>query len=331
MSSTIKIEELQSVEAVAMKYVIQNLGFNIRPRKAEEDPERKLWKVPLQAIVPRRVTRKDKETRVFIYRMEDVGQLLYEEKGNNFELVLSNSALEIEGEISKRFTKLTENIEREILQEGKTNWGKLKWVKTFLNPMYTIVINLLSTQEPISIRTLQDEERLWRYAKLLLKEKYVKLDDATSSYLMPAEKLTMMEENQFRKGVSSHSVAEQVVGNVFANKYQEIKTDLRINTPTVYVDTTKVYYVDALRYGENIFIHEKSLFYEYQKLGARTFSPGISLMNFRTLLSELDSVNMLNKKGKYVGGNERLFTDLLQYREEVLKGSVEAPRDVGVV
>ena len=328
MSSIITITELQDVEAVAMKYAVQNLGSNIRPRKALPEEEG-LLKVPLQAIVPRRVTKRDRETKVFIYYLDNVGHILYEKRDNTFELVSATPASGIESEITKRFSDLTETIEREILKEGKTNWGKLSWIQTFLRPMYSIIISLVSSPTPIPVDSLHQDD-YWKHAKLLIEEGYVEVDEERPNQLISTNKLTMASEQHYQTNKVIHSLAEEIVGGIFANRYAEIKKDLRINSPTAYVDTTKVYYIDALRYGENIPIHEDNLFYEYLKIGARAFGSGINMMRFRTLLSELASVNLLEKKGYYVTGKERFFNNLMEYRDGILEGSVEAPKVVGM-
>jgi len=329
MSNIITISELQNVEAAAMKYAAENLGLNIRPRKAYFVEEEGLWKVPLQAIVPRRVTKGERETKVFIYYLDDVGHLLYEEANETFALTSPISSREIESEITQRFSNLTECVEREVLKEGQTNWGKLSWIHTFLRPMYSIVINILASPARMPIDVLINQDH-WKFAKLLIEEDYIKVDEERTGSLIPTNKLTGTWEDLYRKGERAHTVAELVVGKVFANRYDEIRTDLRINPPTAYVDTTTVYYIDAIRFGENIPISEKELFFEYQKIGARAFISEFSLLSFRTLLSELVSVELLDKKGNYVTGRDRIFNNLMAYRDEILQGAVEAPGVVGI-
>ena len=197
--------------------------------------------------------------------------------------------------------------------------------------MYSIVINILP-QKKMPIDALVKEDH-WKFAKLLIEEDYIKIDEERSGYLIPTNKLTGTWEELYRKEKMPsglHTIAERVVGKVFANRYGEIKTDLHINPPIAYVDTTKVYYIDAIRFGENIPISENELFFEYQKIGARAFRSQISLQGFRTLLSELVAVELLDKKGNYVTGRERIFDNLMEYRDEVLQGAVESPGVVGI-
>jgi len=326
MKSIVTISELQNIEAVAMKYIVQNLGCNIRPLKALSEKDGSL-RVPLQAIVPRQVTKRDHETKVFIYNLEDIGSLHYRKTENKFNLISSITAKDIEIEISNRFKILTESIEKEILIEGKANWGKLSWIKTFLSPLYTIVINLASTSKPISIDSLRTAD-IWKYAKLLINEHYAQIDSERPNQIIPTNKLTMASEEYYKSNKHIHNLAEEIVGGVFANNYFEIKKEFHINSPTAYVDTTKVYYIDALRYGENIPIHEKNLFYEYLKIGDRSFRSEVNLMQFRTLLSELEFVKLLEKQGSYVSGNPKFFKNLMVYRDNILEGSVQAPKGV---
>jgi len=327
MDNVINITELQNIEAVAMKYIVKNLGFNIRPCKAVLTEEGML-KIPLQAIVPRRVTKRDAETKVFVYRLDDVGHLIYKETDSKFEFVSSISARNLEGEITQRFTNLTENIEKEILKEGRMNWGKLTWIRTFLRPLYSIIIELV-TSPKVSVDSL-DEIGKWGYARLLINEGYAKLDKYNPKQLIPTNKLEMIAESNYRENRVVHDVAEEIVGIVFSNNYTEIKKEFRINSPTAYVDTTKIYYIDALRYGENIPIHEDNLLYEYLKIGDRVLRPEITKRQFKTLLCELEAVNLLEQRGDYISGKPTFFNNLLAYRNEILEGSIEAPKVAGI-
>jgi len=331
MSTVITIDELQNVEAVAMKYIAQNLGLNIRPRKARFVEEERLWKIPLQAIVPRRVTKRNHETKTFIYRLNDVGHLQYSETDKTFQLVSSPSSNEIEREIAQRFSDLTECIERELLKEGRINWGRLPFIRTFLRPMYEIVVNILSRKK-MNINTCARMGH-WKFAELLIHEEYIEIDRERPKYLIPTNNLTQMSERLYREEKMSAgllTIAELVVGNVFANQYDKIKTDLHIYPPTAYVDTTKVYYVDAVRFGENIPMGENDLFFEYQKIGARALSPDTSMPRFRTVLTELVAAELLDRRGDYITGRERIFNNLMEYREDILQGAVEAPSVVEI-
>lgn len=330
MQNIISIIELQDLEAIAMKYIAHSLGLNIRPRQAHFAKDKGLWKVPLQAIVPRRVTKKDRETKVFIYRLDDIGRILYEKTDETVKLISAPSAGEIEREIAQRFSNLTERIEKEILKEGQANWGKLSWIQTFLRPLYSIVINILSRRR-MTIDALEQDH--WKYAELLIGEGFIEIDKRRPAYLIPTNELTGIWEGLYRKEMRAHdlfTVAEHVVGKVFANQYDKIKTDLRIYSPTAYVDTTKVYYIDAIRFGENIPMSENEIFFEYQKIGGRQLTSEFSLHAFRTLLSELAAAELLEIKEDYVIGKEKIFNNLMEYRDEVLQGAVEAPSTVGM-
>lgn len=331
MSSVISINELQDLEAITMKYIAHSLGLNIRPRKAHFSKDEGLWKVPLQAIIPRRVTKKDRETKVFIYRLDNIGRIIYEKTDETVKLISAPSAGEIEGAIAQRFSNLTELIEKEILKEGQANWGKLSWIQTFLRPLYSIVINILS-REKMTINALKQD--YWKYAELLMGEGFIKIDERRPAYLIPTNELTGIWETLYRKEMRAHdsfAVAEYVVGKVFASRYEEIKTDFCIYSPTAYVDTTKVYYIDAIRFGENIPISENEIFLGYQKIGGRQLKSDFSLQSFRTLLSELAAAELLEIDEDYVVGKERIFDNLMKYRDEVLQGAVEAPSIVGIL
>ena len=329
MYNIISIVELQDLEAIAMKYIADRLGLNIHPRKAYFAKDEGLWAVPLQATVPKRVTRRDRETKVFIYRLDNIGRIVYAKTEETVKLISAPSAGELENEIAQRFSNLTERIEKEILKEGQANWGKLSWIKTFLRPMYSIVINILS-RKGLAIDTLEQDH--WKYAELLIEEGFIEIDKRRPTYLIPTIELTGIWEGLFRKEMRAQllAVAERVVGKVFANRYDKIKTDLRIYSPTAYVDTTKVYYIDAIRFGENIPISQNEVFSKYQKIGGRQLTSEVSLHAFRTLLSELSTAELLKIQEDYVIGNEKIFGNLMEYRDEVLQGAVEAPSPVGI-
>jgi len=329
--STISITELQDLESIAMKYVAHSLGLNIRPRQPQFSEDKGRWTVPLQAIVPRRVTKRDREAKVFIYRLDNVGRMVYEKTDETAKLISAPCAGDIEKEINQRFSKLTERIEKEILKEGQANWGKLSWIQTFLRPVYSIVINVLSRKK-MTVDAL--EQAHWKYAELLMEEGFIRIDERDPTHLLPTNELTGIWERLYRSGARTRdlfAVAEYVVGTVFANRYDKIKTDLRIYSPTAYVDTTKVYYIDAIRFGENIPISENEIFLEYQKIGGRQIRSEFSLHAFRTLLSELAAAELLEIEENYVLGKEKIFDNLMEYRDDVLQGVVEVPSIVGSI
>ncbi|MHB2036741.1 MAG: hypothetical protein ACYCPW_08380 [Nitrososphaerales archaeon] len=318
---TIEVAELDSLEASVMKYIVYNLGVNIVPRTAEFDNEGKVWKVPLDAIVPNRVSRKDGRTRTFMYNFDNVGVVKLEERDKNvFGISDATKAYQIDEMITKRFSDLTAEIEQEILVAGESSWGKLRWVSILLGPLYSIVTNILVRGE-VPVQYIYEKDYI-RWADLLIKEGFVGGEGAKS--LFATNKLTKLQERLFDSHMAStdFDVAQSVVGSVFSRRYSTIKNEMRIYAPTAYVDATKVYYTDAVQYGEIIPISEEELHKKYIRIGMRQVLTYADF-SFMTLVSELVSAKLLVRENDDIVGVPEVFKNVMQLKENLMANITE--------
>lgn len=319
--TTIEVAELDSVEASVMNYIIYNLGVNIVPRKAEFDSKERVWNVPLDAVVPNRVSRKDGRTRTFMYNFDNIGLVKLEQReGNVFGISAATKASQIDEMITKQFSDLTAEIEQEILVAGESSWGKLRWVSTWMGPLYSIVTNVLVRGE-VPIQYIQ-EKGYNRWADLLIEEGFVVSGEAKS--LSVTNKLTKLQERLFdsHKANTDFDVAQSVVGLVFSKKYSTIKNEMRIYPPTAYVDATKVYYADAIQYGEIIPINEEELRKKYVRIGMRQVL-SYADFSFMTLVSELVSAKLLKREHDDILGVPEVFKNVIELKEKLMANVTE--------
>ncbi len=320
--TTVEIAELDTLEAYVMKYIVYNLGLNIVPKKAEFDPQEKVWKVALDALVPNRISRKDGRSRTFLYNFDNIGVVKLEERGENvFRISDATKASKLDEMITARFSDLTTEIEHEILIAGEKSWGKLSWVSTFLRPLYHIVTNVLVRGE-VPVRYIQEKEYNG-WADLLIQEGFLSGGDTKS--LSATNKLTKLQERLFKshEGSTDFDVAQSVVGAVFSKRYSTIKNEMRIYAPTSYVDATKVYYTDAVQYGEIIPISEEELHKKFIRVGMRqvlTYSD----FSFMTLVSELVSAKLLERENDDILGVPEVFKNVMQLKENLMTNVTEA-------
>jgi hypothetical protein len=318
----VEIAELDTLEASVMKYIVYNLGLNVVPKKAEFDSKENLWKVGLDAFVPNRIIRKDGRARTFLYNFENVGAVKLEEKSKNiFSIKDATKASQLDEMITARFSDLTSEIEQEILIAGEKSWGKLSWVSTFLRPLYHIVTNVLVRGEvPI---TYIHEKEYNGWADLLIQEGFVTSGDTKS--LSATNKLTKLQERLFKshEANTDFDVAQSVVGAVFSKRYSTIKNDMRIYAPTSYVDATKVYYTDAVQYGEIIPISEEELHKKFIRVGMRQVL-NYSDFSFMTLVSELVSAKLLERENDDILGVPEVFKSVMQLKENLMANVTEA-------
>lgn len=317
--SVVRMSELLTPESVAMKYICQRLGLNLRPGKAIFDKNARTWQVPLRAIVPSKVSRRDGLTKTFNYTF-GVGQLTLDEK---LRIRQRMGAQDLEDEILKQWNDLNEIIQREILQYAKGRWGKLTFVQTFLRPVYTLVVAFLDRKK-VDVSNFGIEAQKW--IDLLQGAGFIEPVDGDmfrTTNILTGLHQRLLENGEH--GASNFEVAQIVAGTLFANEYQRIREEFRINAPGVYVDTAKLYYTDAVNFKELIPMGEKELFLKYRQMGNRaayqeaTSQRGFS---FATTVSELISVGLLHREQEEeIVGDEGLFDHLVQFRDQISPAS----------
>jgi len=316
---SIFVNELDTPEAFVIKHIARKIGLNIRVGKAIFNHETKEWSVPLKAIVPTILQLNDFQNRTFTYRFENIGDAIVV-KDKEFQLIDFPKSDDIEENLKIQFEDITQKIESKLLKVGKQKWGRLSLVKVFLRPLYNIINAIIKDgYMPFSIIK---ENRQEEYFNLLKRQDFVEFDPNDDHFIRPTNILTglhkeiTIKDNRF----DTNLLAEEVVGIVFSNEYRFIHSKMKNRTPSVYVDTTKTYYLNAVRIGAPITMDTNQLLSKFKIFShSRRTS-----YNFNTIISELVSAKLLSKDSQEnVTADKEVFQELLPLRKEILEIAIE--------
>ena len=315
----IQVTELSTPESFVMKRIAQNLGLNIRPETTSYDSSKNIWTVTLRAIIPSQVITKEKPLKTFVYRFENIGKVELTKTDDEFKFLAMPKASKIDLVLYSRWTDLTKKLEQEILKVGEPVWGQLTYVKMLLRPMYALILHTL-TNKKLVIKEIQKEVQQEKHVHFLVSKGYLEIDEKYGTY-RASNLLTGLEQHFYKKYSDESSdffVTSNIVGSIFANHYREIKSKLHANAPSVYVDTTTAYYLDAIRMGEPIQITENDLWRKYRMISRRPTARGITIP-YPAVISEIVAGKLLNRNDDgYIYASEKVFKKLESMGSELV-------------
>jgi hypothetical protein len=209
-------------------------------------------------------------------------------------------------------------MEKILLEVGQSKWGYLSYVEMFLRPLYNIINNMLENGfvHPLTIK----QNNLEEYLKILNNQGFVKFEN--DALVKPSNLLTMVSQNLVGKIKRNEPnlVAKEIVGIVFSKEYEYIHTHMNNRVPTVYVDATKAYYLDAVRAGSPIPMTTAQLLSNYRLL-AHTSSRSF---NFSTVVAELVTAKLLSKDEKdSITADNEVFNKVIPLRKDLLEIATE--------
>jgi hypothetical protein len=322
MSTTIVLPEINTLKSQSVKYIVEKIGINIRPLEPYYVEKEDVWKIPCKAIIPNYVRNREEEGKTFLYTFDNICELVYKQINNEYKLINSPSANEIEINLSRKLVDLTYLVERELLKCGKNSWGKLTLIKQYLSPLYSMVTFLIDEGE-LPKYLIKTNKKLNKYTQLLIFSDYMKIDNSNSDAFIESNKLIKLKERIFESDhkYSPMALTENIIGQIYSENYDVIKYDMNITSPSSYVDTTKIYYFNALKYGENIRFTEKDFVKNFKFYGNLLNSPRD--LNFKNSLFELTEYELLKKASKYYYGNEQIYEHLYEFKNTLLTGGNE--------
>jgi len=319
MSTIISLPEKESLKSQATKYLVEKIGYNIRPNEPQYFEEENQWVVECRATISNYISNIGSEGKQFIYNFDNVAKLIFQDVDGDFRIIKRPKKSDIERTIYEKYLTLTHRIERELLIAGRNSWGKLTLVKYFLSPLYSMITNLFDKGH-ISIDEITTGQN-YKFFRLLLSEGYIIVDPDNENIFVSSNKLTNFLEDQYAEyeNTSLFSATENAVGIIFGNNYNTIKYDFGIRPPSSYVDYTKTYYFDALRYGELIHVDEDDIRHSLENFNIIVNDK----LNFQKSLVELSNTDLINKTDKYYYGDDAIFSQLYTFREGLLEGIAE--------
>jgi len=310
MSTTIQVNENKDPCSRAMKYIIRYFGINIRPGNYYFDKNTKKHIVFLNAIIPNEISPIRKTSKSFVYIFRNIGILIYNEKMNLVEATLSDK---IEKKLYYKFWKLHRNVENTIKEYGIKEWGHIGRIRTFLGPLYSIVNRIIDTGE-LDIKEMKSNDR-WKYIIPFINNKLIEIDPYNQNKLICSNLLKQITEDR-----DQFDAAAYAVGIIVARSTNYLIKELKNYSFVSYIDIPKVYYLDAVEYGELINMPVKDLINKYYILGKRPYSSSSS-MNLDLLISEIVNAGLLKKDPdkNTISGVRPLFDRVFEFREEILE------------
>jgi hypothetical protein len=315
--SVVRIQEIENPKSVVMKYICKRLGLNLRPGEPVFHEEDRVWSVPIKAVVPSKVSRRDGFSKTFYYTF-NVGDFKLDEE---YHIIQKPGALQLDEMLFSQWNDLNEVIQKEILQYARERWGKLTHVRTFLRPVYTIVIAFLDRKR-VGVSEFGYESKKW--FELLELSGYI--ESITDDEFKSTNMLNALDQKLSQEGSQSDfDVADLVAGNIYATDFQRIRDDFHIHAPTIYVDTAQLYYADAVNFKEIVPIQQDELFLKYRQVGSRiAYREAMSQKgySFATVVSELIAVGLLHRQEEGdIVGDQKLFDHLVQFRDQISPSS----------
>jgi hypothetical protein len=270
----------------------------------------------IKAVIPSKVSQREGRSKTFFYTF-NVGSLELDE---DYHITKRLGAQELDDAILSQWNDLNEVIQKEILQYAREKWGKLTFVRTFLRPIYTLAIAILDRKR-VAVSEFGVDSQKW--FDLMKISGYI--EPVGDNEFKPTNVLNALDEKiGLEGGQSDFDVADLVAGNIYANEYDFISDELRIHAPSIYVDTAKLYYADAVNFKEIVPIEQNELFLKYRQMGSRAAyreAQSQKSFSFGTVVSELIAVGLLHRRQEDIIGDQGLFDHLVQFREQISPSS----------
>lgn len=326
VAHTIRVKELSTPEAFVMRRIITSVGLNIRPQKATYDSQSRIWTVPLKAVVPSQVTSQNNTMRTFLYRFENIGSVKLQKDGDDYKVIEFPKVGIIDESLHSQWYDLTSKVEKEILGIGEPIWGELTYVRMLLRPMYTIIGQTI-TDHKLFLSELRKNPQQLKHVEFLKSREYLEFDEEKGSYTA-SNSLTMMAEKWYKKyddDALAFIVTSKLVGSIFSKYYRDIKYQLGAHSPSVYVDTSMAYYIDAIRTREPIRMELDELWKKYRMIGHRPTYAEVGT-GYPTVIDEMVVGKLLNttQDGK-IYANENVFNQLEPLGYDLSHQLVEIP------
>jgi len=256
------LETVKTPRTVASDYLLKRLGLNFRPGDPRLDSER-MWHVPLLALIPASPDLIPRRIDQLFYRFESFGEVVLNPA---LDIVSAPTSAELNADFRMELVRLFSKIEHMIVEFGSDKWGRIPLVRSFLNPLNSIVSQALSLPS-ISVTQLGQQGYTF-YAEVLRRAGFIEEAERPGYLRKSNDLVTIADRCKMQKGpFYMDETAIEVTSIICSKFYEDIRDHVRL-LPS-YVDTTVAYYAKAVRLQKLVQMSIAELEYAYNVLGRR--------------------------------------------------------------
>ncbi len=183
------------------------------------------------------------------------------------------------------------------------------------------------TNHKLYLSELKKNPQQLKHVEFLKSKEYLEFNTDNDAY-SASNSLTMMAEKWYKKyddDAMGFIVTSKVVGSIFSKYYRDIKYQLGAHSPSVYVDTSMAYYIDAIRTREPIRMALDELWKKYRMIGHRPTYAEVGA-GYPTVIDEMVLGKLLNiNQDGEIYANENVFNQLEPLGHDLSHQLVEIP------
>ena len=306
-----------SVKSVVHKYAIQHYGNLISVSEPKFNSEEKVWIAEIKSDYPRIIhdDRFPNERTLKFLSLRRLGTIKVAE---NLELkTLEATPRETcVDTLSSYLNLLEERAERIIVKASSDKLANTNSARTFLGKIGTIIARLkwkgIILDSEIDSFPLKEANKLRQYLQLLEGLDIVAHDQNGYSYGNMFTELSHGTHN------NSEKLSTAILSHIIKTRYSALKENFRISQLETVVHVDSIYYRPALEaerliyWNKDSFEHHCGMLYGYK-----------SKVCFRLpyVLDELVNVGALNYEDKLYFGNQELFKNMQEMKDQMAEVS----------
>lgn len=288
------------------RYMSSNYGNLVSVGTPIFDEQHRIWKAQLKSDYPR-IIQDDIDPQKRILRfitLKGLGEIKLSEDLKIIDATPRSKCVE---NLDSFLRIWVERAEKIIVSTSSNQLAKVNGAEWMLNPIVMILANL-SQQDFISdweIEEEQHQDHIKQYLKLLEELELVKQLDNGWTYgnLFTVLRDTSHNFEEFKISVLSHIIKE---------RYSVIREFLNISAFETVVHVDTCYYIPSLEAEELLFKKESSITSDYKTLYGKK-----GPLRLRQILGELVTVGALKKKNGYYYGDEGIFNQMLDMKDQL--------------
>jgi len=297
-----------SIIEEARKYLVRHYGNLISVAEPEFDARTKTWLAELKSDYPRIIhdDRRPNERILKFLSLRGLGIIKF---GDDLKFIEATSREICVQNLSSFLGMWQERAERIIVKASSDHLAQINETQTVLSKISMIISNLLQkeiiSEKEIAFNPPSIQGKIRRYLKLLEGLDLVRQIEGGYTYGNLFTELGRQTKNfqEFKIAILSYVIRE---------RYSALKETIGISQLETIVHVDSCYYRPALEAENLLYWTSDSIINRYAKLYGR-----LSPLRITHILGELVNVKALECEDRYYFGNEKLFSRMLDLKNEM--------------